>query len=151
MVSLFLVHNMHICHLIHYHCNIFFISAVMDCVGCEKCRLWGNLQVLGLGTALKILFSVDGDNNLNQPVCDSFPCLILLPLFQPGVVRNRCCTFVALCTNNCSFFNIVIMLEFLALNLWLLTFPRNVDRLKIYLGMHCEFCAKFLLEPINAL
>nr|UZC53373.1 endoplasmic reticulum oxidoreductase-1 [Petunia x hybrida] len=36
------------------------ISAIMDCVGCEKCRLWGKLQVLGLGTALKILFSVDG-------------------------------------------------------------------------------------------
>ncbi|KAJ7968974.1 Endoplasmic reticulum oxidoreductin-1 [Quillaja saponaria] len=36
------------------------ISALMDCIGCEKCRLWGKLQVLGLGTALKILFSVDG-------------------------------------------------------------------------------------------
>lgn len=34
-------------------------SALMDCVGCEKCRLWGKLQVLGLGTALKILFSAD--------------------------------------------------------------------------------------------
>ncbi|KAK6154848.1 hypothetical protein DH2020_009096 [Rehmannia glutinosa] len=33
------------------------ISALMDCVGCEKCRLWGKLQILGLGTALKILFS----------------------------------------------------------------------------------------------
>ncbi|KAL6999775.1 Endoplasmic reticulum oxidoreductin-1 [Sarracenia purpurea var. burkii] len=38
------------------------ISALMDCVGCEKCRLWGKLQVLGLGTALKILFSVNGQN-----------------------------------------------------------------------------------------
>ncbi|KAM0932172.1 putative endoplasmic reticulum oxidoreductin 1, ERO1-like superfamily [Dioscorea sansibarensis] len=44
------------------------ISALMDCVGCEKCRLWGKLQVLGLGTALKILFSVDGQNHLNQPL-----------------------------------------------------------------------------------
>ncbi|KAI5062406.1 hypothetical protein GOP47_0022945 [Adiantum capillus-veneris] len=33
------------------------ITALMDCVGCEKCRLWGKLQVLGLGTALEILFS----------------------------------------------------------------------------------------------
>lgn len=31
----------------------------MDCVGCEKCRLWGKLQVTGLGTALKLLFSYD--------------------------------------------------------------------------------------------
>ncbi|XP_045482306.1 ero1-like protein [Harmonia axyridis] len=33
------------------------ISSIMDCVGCEKCKLWGKLQVQGLGTALKILFS----------------------------------------------------------------------------------------------
>ena len=32
----------------------------MDCVSCEKCRLWGKLQVLGLGTALKILL-MEGD------------------------------------------------------------------------------------------
>lgn len=31
----------------------------MDCVGCDKCRLWGKLQVTGLGTALKLLFSDD--------------------------------------------------------------------------------------------
>ncbi|KAI9328911.1 endoplasmic reticulum oxidoreductin 1 [Zopfochytrium polystomum] len=33
------------------------ISRIMDCDGCEKCRLWGKLQISGLGTALKILFS----------------------------------------------------------------------------------------------
>ncbi|MCO5546581.1 hypothetical protein L7F22_000010 [Adiantum nelumboides] len=38
------------------------ISALMDCVGCEKCRLWGKLQILGLGTALEILFSEDLPN-----------------------------------------------------------------------------------------
>lgn len=32
------------------------ISMIMDCVGCEKCRLWGKLQFLGIGTALRILF-----------------------------------------------------------------------------------------------
>lgn len=32
------------------------ISTIMNCVGCEKCRLWGKLQFLGLGTALRILF-----------------------------------------------------------------------------------------------
>ncbi|CBI30934.3 unnamed protein product, partial [Vitis vinifera] len=42
------------------------ISALMDCVGCEKCRLWGKLQVHGLGTALKILFSIDGQDLLGQ-------------------------------------------------------------------------------------
>nr|CAG4642387.1 EOG090X03A4 [Evadne anonyx] len=33
------------------------ITQIMDCVGCEKCKLWGKLQTQGLGTALKILFS----------------------------------------------------------------------------------------------
>lgn len=35
------------------------ISMIMDCVGCEKCRLWGKLQFLGLGTAMRILFERD--------------------------------------------------------------------------------------------
>ncbi|KAL0407508.1 UNVERIFIED_CONTAM: Endoplasmic reticulum oxidoreductin-2 [Sesamum latifolium] len=42
------------------------ISAVMDCVGCEKCRLWGKLQILGMGTALKILFSENGQDQSGQ-------------------------------------------------------------------------------------
>ena len=33
------------------------ISAIMDCVSCQKCRLWGKIQTMGLGTALKVLFS----------------------------------------------------------------------------------------------
>ena len=33
------------------------ITRIMDCVGCDKCRLWGKLQTLALGTSLKILFS----------------------------------------------------------------------------------------------
>lgn len=35
------------------------VSRIMDCVGCDKCRLWGKLQVSGFGTALKILFALD--------------------------------------------------------------------------------------------
>ncbi|XP_055303381.1 ero1-like protein [Sitodiplosis mosellana] len=44
------------------------ISKIMDCVGCDKCRLWGKLQVQGLGTALKILYSgkFDGDIDFNE-------------------------------------------------------------------------------------
>ncbi|WOH00758.1 hypothetical protein DCAR_0520133 [Daucus carota subsp. sativus] len=44
------------------------ISSLMDCVGCEKCRLWGKLQVFGLGAALNILFSVDDMHNQGQPL-----------------------------------------------------------------------------------
>jgi len=38
----------------------------MDCVDCEKCRLWGKLQTHGLSTAVKILLTptecIDVDN-----------------------------------------------------------------------------------------
>eukprot|EP00616_Rhizochromulina_sp_CCMP1243_P018190 CAMPEP_0118974022 /NCGR_PEP_ID=MMETSP1173-20130426/11027_1 /TAXON_ID=1034831 /ORGANISM="Rhizochromulina marina cf, Strain CCMP1243" /LENGTH=571 /DNA_ID=CAMNT_0006923723 /DNA_START=43 /DNA_END=1758 /DNA_ORIENTATION=- len=42
------------------------ISRIMDCVGCEKCRLWGKLQILGLGTALKILMTEGDAINLQR-------------------------------------------------------------------------------------
>ncbi|KZV88086.1 endoplasmic oxidoreductin-1 [Exidia glandulosa HHB12029] len=35
------------------------VSRIMDCVGCDKCRLWGKVQVTGVATALKILFELD--------------------------------------------------------------------------------------------
>ncbi|KAI8886111.1 endoplasmic reticulum oxidoreductin 1 [Backusella circina FSU 941] len=41
------------------------VSKIMDCVGCEKCRLWGKIQTVGLGTALKVLFSYE-DKSLNH-------------------------------------------------------------------------------------
>lgn len=42
------------------------ISMIMDCVGCEKCRLWGKLQFLGLGTALRILFTGNDQQELKR-------------------------------------------------------------------------------------
>ncbi|TGZ73690.1 hypothetical protein CRM22_001406 [Opisthorchis felineus] len=41
--------------------HFYNISRIMDCVGCDKCRLWGKLQTLGMGTALKILFSTPSE------------------------------------------------------------------------------------------
>jgi ERO1-like protein beta len=38
------------------------VSQIMDCVGCDKCRLWGKLQTGGYGTALKVLFEFDVDD-----------------------------------------------------------------------------------------
>ncbi|KAF3928303.1 hypothetical protein AA313_de0209206 [Arthrobotrys entomopaga] len=35
------------------------VSRLMDCVGCDKCRLWGKIQTAGYGTALKVLFEYD--------------------------------------------------------------------------------------------
>ncbi|XP_065318086.1 ERO1-like protein alpha isoform X2 [Gordionus sp. m RMFG-2023] len=39
------------------------ISRIMDCVSCDKCRLWGKLQTQGLGTAFKVLF----DSKFSNP------------------------------------------------------------------------------------
>jgi len=33
------------------------ISRIFDCIGCDKCRFNGKVQIKGLGTAMKILFS----------------------------------------------------------------------------------------------
>jgi len=41
--------------------QFFNISRLMDCVGCERCRLWGKLQLNGIGTALRILYAPDTD------------------------------------------------------------------------------------------
>lgn len=35
--------------------HFFNISRLMDCLSCEKCRLWGKLQIHGLSTALRIV------------------------------------------------------------------------------------------------
>ncbi|KAJ5555751.1 Endoplasmic reticulum oxidoreductin 1 [Penicillium sp. DV-2018c] len=43
------------------------VSRLMDCVGCDKCRLWGKLQVKGYGTALKVLFDYDETKNGENP------------------------------------------------------------------------------------
>ena len=43
------------------------VSRLMDCVGCDKCRLWGKLQTVGYGTALKILFEYDELKNGENP------------------------------------------------------------------------------------
>jgi len=39
------------------------ISRLMDCVGCDKCRLWGKVQTAGYGTALKVLFEFDNNSD----------------------------------------------------------------------------------------
>jgi hypothetical protein len=43
------------------------VSRLMDCVGCDKCRLWGKIQTNGYGTALKVLFEFD-NNKSDMPV-----------------------------------------------------------------------------------
>jgi len=42
------------------------VSRIMDCVGCDKCRLWGKVQTQGYGTALKVLFEFDETKEFNE-------------------------------------------------------------------------------------
>ncbi|KAL2257530.1 hypothetical protein VTK26DRAFT_9518 [Humicola hyalothermophila] len=44
------------------------VSRLMDCVGCDKCRLWGKLQTAGYGAALKVLFEFDNNDQPDVPV-----------------------------------------------------------------------------------
>ena len=37
------------------------ITRIMDCVTCDKCRVWGKLQILGLGTSIKLLLTSEDD------------------------------------------------------------------------------------------
>jgi len=53
------------------------VSRIMDCVGCDKCRLWGKLQTAGYGTALKVLFELED----GQPSADG-----MLPLKRTELV-----------------------------------------------------------------
>ncbi|PGH16388.1 hypothetical protein AJ80_05238 [Polytolypa hystricis UAMH7299] len=43
------------------------VSRLMDCIGCDKCRLWGKLQTAGYGAALKILFEYDETKDGENP------------------------------------------------------------------------------------
>ena len=43
------------------------ISRLMDCVGCDKCRLWGKLQTAGYGAALKVLLEFDEHDSSRDP------------------------------------------------------------------------------------
>lgn len=67
------------------------ISRIMDCVGCDKCKLWGKLQVQGLGTALKILFSGKFDsfdeygNNGDFYFCNNNMCTLQYNYFCLGI------------------------------------------------------------------
>ncbi|KAI5296603.1 endoplasmic oxidoreductin-1, partial [Ascosphaera acerosa] len=51
------------------------VSRIMDCIGCDKCRLWGKLQTAGYGAALKVLLEFDepGTAAATAPSAKDFP------------------------------------------------------------------------------
>lgn len=42
------------------------VSTIMDCITCEKCRLWGKIQTLGVGTSFKVLFALESKNRWSK-------------------------------------------------------------------------------------
>lgn len=44
------------------------ITRIMDCVHCDRCRLWGKVQTTGYGTALKVLFELHDKNDFHVDV-----------------------------------------------------------------------------------
>ncbi len=41
------------------------ISMIMDCVACEKCKMWAKLEMLGLATAFKIVLD-DNESSIKN-------------------------------------------------------------------------------------
>lgn len=58
------------------------VSRLMDCIGCDKCRLWGKLQVNGYGTALKVLFDYDETKNGENPPLQRTELIALINTFD---------------------------------------------------------------------
>ena len=38
-----------------------YLQQIMQCVGCDRCKLWGTLQTLGVGTALRIILDAEDE------------------------------------------------------------------------------------------
>merc|ERR1711872_80085 len=49
-----------------YREKFFEISELMNCLGCERCKVWGKLQITGIGTALKVLLTPLNDLSLTK-------------------------------------------------------------------------------------
>ena len=42
------------------------ITKIMDCVHCDRCKLWGKVQTTGYATSLKILFELDESDEIKR-------------------------------------------------------------------------------------
>lgn len=59
------------------------VTKIMDCVQCDRCRLWGKIQTTGYATALKILFEInDADEFTKQHIVGKLTKYELIALLQ---------------------------------------------------------------------
>ena len=57
------------------------VSRIMDCVGCDKCRLWGKVQTAGYGAALKVLFEFNSEKTDDTPLLRRTELVALMNTF----------------------------------------------------------------------
>lgn len=63
----------------------------MDCVGCDKCRLWGKIQTTGIATAMKILFEIDEEVLECVDLLPASSSLVLIldsPIKNPNLLQR---------------------------------------------------------------
>lgn len=60
----------------------------MDCVECEKCKVYGKMQIAGVGTALKILFNTK-QNGKVPPLRRNEFIVILLHNLDSKIINNK--------------------------------------------------------------
>ncbi|KAH7586290.1 Endoplasmic Reticulum Oxidoreductin 1 (ERO1) [Nakaseomyces glabratus] len=59
------------------------VTKIMDCVHCDRCKLWGKVQTTGMATSLKILFDLDeADESSKQKFVDKLTKYELIALFN---------------------------------------------------------------------
>lgn len=70
----------HIASTLHYHSRVHLtlhsclqsafhnITRVMDCVGCEKCKMHGKLNILGIASAMKVSLPGPVSNPLSEAI-----------------------------------------------------------------------------------
>jgi len=64
------------------------ISRILDCVVCEKCKLWGKVQVNGFATALKILFELENKVDKSETCDENSHVLPQDLLREKGLILN---------------------------------------------------------------
>lgn len=73
------------------------VTKIMDCVHCDRCKLWGKVQTTGYATSLKILFELDeADESSKQRVVNKLTKFELISLVN---TFNRLSTSVEAINN----------------------------------------------------
>merc|ERR1712176_30751 len=85
------------------------LQSIMQCVGCDRCKLWGTLQTLGIGTALRVLFrDEDEEVELNLSRQEAVALVHTLERFSSSLVFAHELGKKEWCNNPSSFSHLVM-------------------------------------------